>query len=420
MKVKHTVKIILGLAIITSLISCKDGISVYNPDYESSQPKPVITSISPLDGYLAGVDSVIISGSNFATHTDSLTINFGGSPGVILNASKSELIVRPGTTWGDDLDVRVSVRGAEFFSDIYNYTLFQPFGVYPGLTIDDAPTSPIAIDDQDNIYTIINTNNVIRYKRISPDGVVTIDTTRAPVDGAPTNITMRFDTYSDIEAGPGGLLLMTQQNIRAIFQKTFGDGLREGVWAASSSSAFKIRDIVFDNNGFLWVVGFDSDQIHRFTAASPGGSEAKFPFVGNLSSVAFHSVTNELFVGGEIEGTQQVWKFTIDGSGNIGAGELYFDFGAYYEGTLTSMVLASNGELLITTGAQVAGVDKPSIVRVFPNGAHQELYEGMTKPGAYSITWRSDNYAVVAIRGDETSINFLDMYDRTRSGIFGF
>jgi hypothetical protein len=84
------------------------------------------------------------------------------------------------------------------------------------------------------------------------------------------------------------------------------------------------------------------------------------------------------------------------------------------------MIFASNGELLITTGAEETGVDKPSIVRVFPDGRHEELFEGMIKPGAYSITWRDDNFAVVAIKGSETSINFLNMYDRTRSGIFGF
>ena len=61
-----------------------------------------------------------------------------------------------------------------------------------------------------------------------------------------------------------------------------------------------------------------------------------------------------------------------------------------------------------------------SIVRVCPNGKHQRLYEGMLKPGAFSITWRDDKYAVVTIQNeDENSVNFLDMYDRERAGIYG-
>lgn len=411
------------------LVSCKEEVSVFDPDYEPSQPNPVIVNISPTGGYLAGVDSVIITGSNFSTDVDSIIIDFGGSPGVFRSLSKTELIVKPGTNFGEDLPVKIAVRGAEFFSNTYDYTLFQPFGIYPGLSDSDSPTSPIAIDGQDNIYTIINSNGVIRYSRISPDGTVEIDEVKFPGEARPnpkdfrpypTDSTMRFTTYSDMEVGPGGILLMSQQNIRAIFQKTFGNNVRETVWVTSSTSTLKIRDMVFDENGYLWVVGLDSDQIHRFTAASPGGSEVKFPFAGAFSSVAFHSVNDELFVGGLINDRQAVWKFTIDGSGNIGPGELYFDFEANYEGSVSSMVFASNGELLITTGAQNPDVEKPSIVRVFPDGKHQELYPGMIKPGSYSITWRDDKFAVVAIQGDETSINFLDMYDRTRSGIFGF
>jgi WD40 repeat protein len=190
------------------------------------------------------------------------------------------------------------------------------------------------------------------------------------------------------------------------------------VWAASSTGSFKIRDMVFDDNGYLWVVGRDSDQIHRFDATTR--AETKFPFEGILSAVAYYSNDNELYVGGEIDSTQSIWKFTIDGSGNIGAGELYFDFGKHYDGIVASMILASNGELLVATGPEINNVSKPSIVKVFPDGRHEQLHNEMITDGAYSITWRDDKFAVVAIRGEETSINFLDMYDRTRSGIFGF
>ncbi|MEQ9308378.1 MAG: IPT/TIG domain-containing protein [Balneolaceae bacterium] len=427
MKVKNNFLPVLFVVATLLFTSCKDGNSIYNPDYEPSRPAPEITNISPEVGYLAGVDSVIVTGTNFATDPDSLIIDFGGSAGIIKEATKTRLVVRPGTNFGDDLSVRVAVRGADFFSNSYPYDLAQPFGIYPGLTSTDSPSTPVAVDDQNNVYAIITSNGVIRYTKIAPDGTKEIDQVKYPGEPRPdvedtrpypSDSTMRFTAYSDIEVGPGGTLLLAQQNIRAIFQKTFGNGLREGVWTASGATALKIRDMIYDNNGYLWVVGFDSDEIHRFTVADR--SETRFPFEGDFSSVAFKSDGNELYVGGLIDGKQSVWKFTIDASGNIGTGELYFDFSEYYNGTVSSMIFASNGELLITTGTQASDITKPSIVRVFPNGTHQELYEGMIKPGAYSITWRDDNFAVVAIQGDETSINFLDMYDRSRSGVFGF
>lgn len=428
MIVKNNIVPTLLIAIFF-LANCVDGNSIYDPGYEPSRPEAEITNISPEIGYLAGVDSVIVTGINFAIDPDSLTINFGGSPGVIKQATKTQLIVRPGKISGDDLSVRVSIRGAEFFSNSYLYDLEQPFGTYFGLTSTDSPTTPVAVDDQNNVYAIISSNGVLRYTKIAPDGTKETDGVKFPGEPRPdledkrpypVDSTMRFTAYSDMEVGPGGILIMSQQNIRAIFQKTFGDDKRETVWVASSTGTLKIRDMVFDDNGYLWVVGIDSDQIHRFTAASPGGSEVKFPFAGDFSAVAFHSATNELFVGGLINERQVVWKFAIDGSGNIDSGELYFDFEENYEGTVSSMVFASNGELLITTGAQDPNVVKSSIVRVFPDRKHQELYPEMIKPGSYSITWRDDKFAVVAIQGDETSINFLNMYDRTRSGIFGF
>jgi len=412
----HTFIFVLALSVISG--SCDDGFSVYDPNYEPSQPQPVINNITPVDGYLAGVDSVIITGQNFAADIDSLIVNFGGSPGIIHSATNTELIVRPGTIWGENLEVRVAIRGHDFFNDSYQYTLFQPFGVYPGLLAEDEPSAPVAVDDQNNIYSIITSNSVTRYRRIAPDGTITTDDTQSPADGGPIPNTMRFTSYSSLIAGPGGQLLMAQQSLQAIFQKTFGDGLREGIWAVSSTSSLDIRDMVFDDNGYLWVVGINSDDIHRFDVASK--AETKFPFEGQLSSVAYNNTNSELFVGGVVDSATTIWKFSIDGSGNIGTGELYFDFEEHYSGSISSMIFASNGELLITTGPEESGVEKPSIVRIFPSGRHEELYEGMIKAGAYSITWRDDNLAVVAVQGTETSINFLDMYDRTRSGIFGF
>jgi len=421
---------ILTFIVLSTLLfnNCKDGNSLFDPDYVAPNESPVITSITPTNGYLAGVDSVIITGTGFSTDADELTVNFGGSAGIVRSASETELVVRPGTIPGNSVPVRVSKRGAEFFSEQVNYILFDPFNLYPGTDDSDTPNTPIAVDGSDNVYTIINRGGIIRYTRIAPDGTVTKDGVKFPGEPRPdpnntspypVDSTMRFISYSDIEIGPGGVMFITQPSIQAIFTKTFGDGRREGVWSASSTGSLDISDMVFDNNGYLWVVGRNSDQIHRFTVANK--SEAKFPFTGALSSIAFYAPNNELYVGGNINETQQVWKFTIDGSGNIGAGSLYFDFAQFYNGNIRKMILASNGELLIATGTSNAQiVADEGIVRVFPDGKHEPFYDGMLKGNAFGITWRSDKYAVVVNNGDDASVNFMDMFDRTRAGIFGF
>jgi hypothetical protein len=78
------------------------------------------------------------------------------------------------------------------------------------------------------------------------------------------------------------------------------------------------------------------------------------------------------------------------------------------------LIFASNGELLI------GNTGESSIVRIFPSKQHQPFYPGMIKQGTFGITWRDDEIAVVSIKGDDASVNFMDMYDRTRAGIFGF
>ncbi|OAN64330.1 hypothetical protein A8B79_13390 [Balneola sp. EhC07] len=421
MKVKIKLLPVFLLLFALVFTTCKDDNSIFDPDYESPEARPVITGISPVNGYLAGVDSVIVTGEGFSTEVDEMTINFGGSPGVVKAASETQLIVRPGVISGTDLPVIVSRRGAEFLSESVPYTLIQPQGFYPGTDNNSVPTTPIAVDGNNNVYTIINRNGVIRYTRIAPDGTITRDQVKYPGEPRPDpedtrpypgDSTMRFTSFSDLEIGPGGKMFTSQQSIRAIFFKTFGSDVRDSVWAASSSGNLKINDMVFDDNGFLWVVGLDSDQIHRFDAASR--AETKFPFTGQFNSVAYFDNNNELFVGGLINGSQQIWKFSINGGGNLNAGELYFDYGANYDGAITSLILASNGELLVGNSGET------SIVRVYPSLSHEPFYPGMIKQGTFGITWRDDEIAVVVTEGDDASVNFMDMYDRTRAGIFGF
>lgn len=398
---------------------CKEGNSVYDPGYEPARPNPVITSISPAGSYLAGVDSVIVTGENFGPHVDSMTINFGGSPGIIKSLNGNQMVVRPGTKSGENLDVRMSVRGAEFFSDVYEYTLEDPFNIYFGLTASDEPISAIAVDGNDNIYTIIDRGGVIRYTRISPDGNVEKDLVKYPGEPRPdpsdtrpfpTDSTMRFTQYSSMTATNSGQLFLTQQGIRAIFTKQFGSDRREDVWGASRNTALKIQDMLFDNNGYLWIVGTGSNEVHRFDVASK--SETRFPLNGEHRAVALYN--NSLYVAGNFGGVQQIWKLDIDGGGNLGSGELFFDYGQNYNGTIRSMIFAESGELLIVTDLE------ESIIRLFPDGKHQPLYPGMLNPGGYDITWRSDKYAVVSLRGDNSGLYFLNMYDRERAGIYGF
>lgn len=415
---KITTVVLAGLLVVIS--SCdKHGSSLYDPNYESSRPTPVISEILPVGGYLAGVDSLIIKGENFATVLDSMTINFGGVPGTIKRSTPTEMVVRPGFKVGDDVAVRISVRGSEFFSNTFPYKLDDPFNYYKGTNEDYRPASAIAIDDNDNIYALVNNKatGYYRYTKISPDGTITLDDVKGPGEKRPAvgdnrpyprDSTMRFNNYSTLLYAGNDQLLMAQQGLRAIFQKTFGDGLQESVWKASSSSALKIKGALIDDKGYVWVVGLGSNQIHRFDLTTK--TETKFPFNGDFTALALYE--DKLFVGGNIDGNVEIWSFSIDTGGNLGVAEKYFDFQSNYDGVINDMIFASNGDLIIATSAE------ESLVRVFPNGTHQQYYDGVTKKGAFTLTWRKDRFMVVGVQGDGASINYLDTFDKNRAGIY--
>ena len=406
--------IVLGLVVI----SCKESDSVFDPDYEPSQPTPVITSIDPAVGYLAGVDSIVVNGENFATSVDSMTADFGGVAGRISKASPTRLVIKPGYNIGTAIPVRVSVRGAVDFSNAFEYPLADPFNFYPeGTDLGLAPTSPFAIDGSDNIYTVVDdpTTGFIRYVRISPNGQLDFDEVKDPIQNAPRDSTMRFTQYSSIEFGPDNKLYVAQQSTFGIFEKEFGDGLREkiggGFGFISGNEDARFFDIIFDNRGFLWAVGSGTNEIHRFNTSTR--AETRFPFTGDLTAVALYD--NFLFVGGSIESNTEVWRFDVSGSGALSNQVKYFDFEASYSGGIRDMIIGSNGDIIIATGTE-----ENSLVRVFADGTHEIMYEDVTKSNAAFLTWRSDRFVVVGTSGAEASINFLDSYDKSRDGIYGF
>lgn len=393
----------------------KSGYSLYDPDYEPSQPTPEVDTVLPEGGYLAGVDAITIKGKNFATGLDSMTIDFSGVPGKILSSTKTEMQVRPAKTFGD-VDIRISVRGAEFFSDKFPYYLDDAYNFYEGVDKDFIPLVPIAIDENDNIYTIIDNKGTgkVRYTKITPDGQIEIDD--LPESGEkdendvlyPATQTMRFKNYSSFLSLNNGTLLMTQQSVWAIFQKTFGDGVQETVWAASSNNKLRIRDTVIDSNGFLWVVGSGSDQVHRFDLSTK--AETQYDVEGKVTSVAVAG--DNLYLAGEIEGTSvKVWKADING-GNFSNLTEYFDFSAHYDGDIKDMILDNEGSLYIATDGEA------NIVQVESDGNHSLYYEDVVKPRPFALSWNSDNLMIVANESSDASLNYLNTWDKERAGIF--
>ena len=95
-------------------IGCNDEPppSLYTDEYTPG-PTPALTSIQPTSG-LAGVVIMTITGQNFAADASKNIVFFDATPGMILQASTTQLVVRAALVPGDSVSVRVSA----FRSDV--------------------------------------------------------------------------------------------------------------------------------------------------------------------------------------------------------------------------------------------------------------------------------------------------------------
>ncbi|MCK5085947.1 MAG: IPT/TIG domain-containing protein, partial [Melioribacteraceae bacterium] len=92
--IKDIFRITIYFTVIISLMliwSCQDDSppSIYNEN-ETYKPDPVITSISP-DSAFAGVDTLNISGENFSTNHDDITVFFNGQKGVVVSSTLNQV-----------------------------------------------------------------------------------------------------------------------------------------------------------------------------------------------------------------------------------------------------------------------------------------------------------------------------------------
>ena len=388
-----------------AVISCEDNNSVFDPDFELTGETPVINS-----RYLAGVDSVIINGSFFSSNIEENTVNFGGSPGVILQASENQLIVRPGFNTGDSILVRVSTRGTEFFNDDYYYRLDSAFTNVRGLDNNYRPLSALAIDKDENLHGFINIAGTKAFYQITKSGVIS---TYSP--------TTRFGTYTGAQFGPddGLYLISTASPNSAIFRMPSGgnaQGQQDGVWAFPPfSEKANFVDLAFDNNGYIWVIG-NNTNIYRYTYSDK--SLQRFPFTANLrTAVVFN---NQLFVAGSKDNIETVWKFDISGS-SLGAPSevlrLENNTTSEINGVIRDISFDSDGNLYLAIQN-----GNNSILKVEPNGRIYPFYRYVLEGSYYSLTWDEEGNMIGGILSGENGsllLNKIDMFDNTRAPIYG-
>lgn len=338
----------LSLLAFLLMVSCSEnGEGLFNPDFGYPRPQPVVNSITPASGYLAGVDLITLSGENFLPIADSNRVYFNGQPGVVLSATETSLDVRSaaGVT-GNEVAVKVAVTGAEQFSEPFTYTLNAPIITASEDLKDSDVASANTSDANGNIYThLIRDGSTIGIQQI--DAATGALTEEIP----PQNRSVANDLlFKDNK------FLAIFSQLGAVFTWDVGSSTN---WTPSFivGTSSSINEIEFDENGYLWAAG-SSPSVTRFEFANSSNSK-KFNLGYNFTGIRYYNGKLYLLTNmGDAQNPDlQVLTFDIDANGDLVNEEVFFDFDNFPEGDgnitrLFSIEIASDGTVYV-------GVDAP-------------------------------------------------------------
>lgn len=146
-----------------------------NPDPNPTGSSPAtITDITPSEGYLK--DVITIQGSGFSSVLEENLVSFGKKIGKVLSATNTNLQVETPTITGQTVEVKVAIKGSEFWSNSGEFT-FKDAVQY----VHDNINWPMGVDaDTDGNVYVGSAGDEVIYM-INPDGDLSVFAEVLPV-----------------------------------------------------------------------------------------------------------------------------------------------------------------------------------------------------------------------------------------------
>lgn len=364
------------------IVSCKDSDSLFDPDFEFA-PDPVITSIEPVEGYLAGIDSITIFGQNFGSSVDEVTVDFDGTPGIVLSATPTKLGIRPAAVVGENVGVKVSARNAVNFSNTVSYKLDEAIFPIPGYTKAEN-SSAIAVDKNgDIVFGLLNASGISQ-------GIKVWRTDDTVGDYLPSQ-----NNWLSLKFGPDDSIYGVFNNF-GVYRELNGS-IDTNPFAVGNQDE-RFRSIDFGKNDFLWVVG-DNENIMRVdisVSTFDGSNIVRFPFSANLRAVRYYN--DKLYVAGvftdNMVETQEIWSIDVSSSDELtNPVQLYSSGNEISEEDiqLLDITFDIDGQMYLgtNTGSGVYTWSQEKGLR--------EFYPGLISATGLSLSWL-DSFLVASIR----------------------
>lgn len=375
--------------------SCADdpAASIYDPNAPSAST-PVITAITVEGGggLLSGVSTVVIDGQNFSTDSSKVIVFFDAVRATVISTTTTQIKVKAPTIVKDSVMVRVSILGTENFSQIKYVDLKAAVSLFGNFTSFEEAYG-ITSDQTGNLYVAMLSSGLgIGLRKYTPSG----DTSTYSPKG------LGIDVWSALKMGPGGVIYACR-NQRALYTIN-AQGSSPVLFVAGASTA-KFYDLDFDKNKNIWTGGADS-TVYRI---KPDKSISPFSFKPNAIVRTVRVYNDYVYLGGKVDSIEGVWRAQIDGSGNLGTFQQYFNLSAQqgYRPNGTGVFAITFN----TDGEMYVGTDGPDgLLLIAPNASGvQKYYPGLFVPNAQNLlfAWGNGGNLYVTRRSNSVSTNSL-------------
>lgn len=423
----------LGSLILLGLVfnACNDEAdSLFDPDFGYERARPVVNSIEPSTGYLAGVDFITIVGENFHPTADSNRIYFDGQPGLVLSSTQNLMEVRPAQVSGDDVQVKVAVSGAEQFSEAVSYVLSPPLvSPSPDLKDGDAANASV-VDANGNTYVhIVRDGSTIGIQKI--DAATGAMTEAVP----PSNISV----FNDLLLSSSNELHAIQAKRGAVFAWELGNSTRWTPKYIVGVSSF-LEELTYDEHGHLWTAG-RNPSLARFEVANSANKEL-FDLGHELTAIRYFD--GKLYLGGVVDDNLQIYTYDVDANGALTNGQTFYNMSNFTGHEITNirtLEIASDGTVYagINTPVESENVDGTiiystmnGILEIAADGSEADyLYPGIVPGNIQYMFWGPEEQlnivqlaTSISVDGEANlvqrqRINQLNMLDKRRAPYYG-
>jgi hypothetical protein len=409
-RISKLYSIIIGfIAIIFLVNGCENDYppSIWDPNY-ANNPVPIIDTMTPAGGTLAGVGTITITGNHFVAiepYNDYNKVIFDDYLADVVSVTSTEIVVKSPVLIKDSIKVKVASRGATNFSEPYIYNLTPAVQTWGFLNPGDI-VAGIAADVNENIYVSVKGQFSSSIKKIDTQGMTS--------ELAPTS----FLSSPALVFGPDNAVyaIVTSGRINKIvkFDATSGE---ETDFVNLTPNVGKDHDFDPDNN--LWVAVRQVPSLlypcDILKVTQDGTKEVMATYEAFLQSIRVFNDGDKTYVyvvGYKDDEEQKIWRQEILSNGTLGPTEEVLDIlgESLMESKIVNTITFSEvGTIYMGTGV---GSSTDAIFTYNPlSGDVNALYPGIISPVISEMVWGEGQflYASHVITDEESEVLKIDL-----------